>query len=487
MKKFKWLALLCVVLLSVTAALAACIVPDDGGDDGEREITSEWWTDSGSLAFNDDGSVKFPNVTINLATVVSGEDKDTFGEIVGDFNKEYKGKINIIPEYISQNGFESNIAQRINSNNKAPDLIMSHQKGHLFFADNKLIQPFSKKLMDESKIVIDINDYSDGLAQYSSLGYKDTLFSIPCDAQSMVVFYNKKALAEIGKELPTSHQELLDVCKAYVEKKGKTPIAWPAANQNNHFYNYVFTTAIVQNGGELYDQSTNKADWTSEPNKTAFTNAIQSIRDLIDNEGTVKYADFKDKTSDTASQNAFINNEALFYVYFPWRINSLEELYLGKNPGVNVSETIGTTSIANWFAMDASSKNSDKIFVDSHFFAMSKLVSDVNKKAAIMEFVKWFTQRTEVCQKWASTGHITACKLVGETDEYKKYPDCERYINNFYPNIDNLVSIGLTTYYNTVLSYVKTLGFDTLIDPKVSIESNLTRIQKLFNDEIALL
>ena len=32
--------------------------------------------------------------------------------------------------------------------------------------------------------------------------------------------------------------------------------------------------AIMQNGGKLYDENTKKADWTSEPNKTAMSNAI---------------------------------------------------------------------------------------------------------------------------------------------------------------------------------------------------------------------
>ncbi len=487
MKKFKWIALLCVTILCLTFVFAGCIDPNAGNDDGDdKVITEKWWEDTGELSFNSEGKVKYSNITIKLATVVSGEDKDTFKSIIDDFNREYKGRIAIDSEDIGQANFESTVAQRISTKNKAPDLIMSHQKGHKYFVENKIIQPFNKDLMEQSKISIDMNDYSAGLSRYSSLGYKDELFSIPCDAQSMVVFYNKTLLKEIGKELPTNHQELLDVCKAFVELKGTSPIAWPAANQNNHWYNYVFTTAIMQNGGKLYDENTKKADWTSEPNKTAMTKSIQSIRDLVDSDGVVKYAPFNDKTSDYSSQFEFADNKALFYVYFPWRIESLESLYKTRNNVQDVTDIIGTTSIANWFAMDSSSADAGKIFVDSHFFAMSKLVTDVSKKAAIMEFIKWFTQRTDVCKKWASTGHITACKLVGDTEEYKNDAYCQRYLNNFYPDIDNLVSMGLTSHYNTVLSHIKTLGHETLSNTAADIESKLASIQKSFNDEIAM-
>ena len=487
MKKIKWIALLCVTVLCLTFALAGCIDPNAGNDDdGNKVITEKWWEDTGELSFNSKGEIKYSNVTIKLATVVSGEDRDTFKKLIDDFNREYKGKIAVDAEDIGQTNFESTVAQRIASNNKAPDLIMSHQKGHKYFVENKVIQPFSKEIMQESKISIDMDDYSDGLAQYSSLGYKDELFSVPCDAQSMVVFYNKQLLKEIGKELPTNHAELLDVCKTFVEKKGTSPIAWPCANQNGHWYNYVFTTAIMQNGGKLYDNATKKADWTSEPNKTAMTNAIQSIRDLVDSDGPTKYAPFNDKNSDDSSQLEFADNRALFYVYFPWRIQSLETLYKTRNNVQDVTDIIGTTSIANWFAMDDTSADAGKIFVDSHFFAMGKLVTDVSKKAAIMEFVKWFSQRVDVCKTWASTGHITACKLVSASDEYKNDVYCQRYVNNFYPNIDNLVSMGLTSHYNTVLSHIKTLGFETLSNTSANIESKLASIQKSFNDEIAM-
>lgn len=487
MKKFKLFALLCAVMLCLTCALTACIDPDDGdGDEGEKVVTNKWWTDTGELSFSSSGAVKYPNITIKLATVVSGEDVATFGALIKKFNDQYKGKIAIDYETISQVGFESNVATRISSNNKAPDLIMSHQKGHQYFVDNKLIQPFNKELMEQANTVIDMKDYSAGLSQYASLGYKEELFSVPCDAQSMVVFYNKQLLAEIGKELPTNHEELLDVCKAFVEAKGTSAIAWPAANQNDHYYNYVFTTAIMQNGGQLYDNATKKANWTEEKNQQAYINAIQSIRDLTNSEGTVKYAPFLDKTSDNASIDEFANNKALFYVYFPWRIASLEEYYKVRHNLNDVSDIIGTTSLANWFAMDKNSADSDKIFVDSHFFAMSKLVSDVTKKAAIMEFVKWFTQNVDVCRTWASTGHVTACTLVSNKQEYKNDSYCQRYINNFYPDVDKLVAMGLTTHYETVLSKIKKLGWETLQDPTTNVASKLAAIQKEFNDQIAM-
>ena len=482
MKKVKIIALLCALILCLTLALTAC------KDGDPNVITNEWWTTTGELQFNEDGSVNFPNVTIKLVTVVSGDDRNTFSSLIQRFNLEYRGKINIVVENESQSNFESIVAQRVSSKNNAPDLIMSHQKGHRYFAENKIIQPFDPELMEQSGIEIDLDKYSEGLTQYSSLGYEDRIFSIPCDAQSMVVVYNKEQLAELGKELPTNHQELLEVCDAYVKKYGKNAIAWPAGDAQKHFYNYVVTTAIMQNGGELYDADTKRANWTATENAQAFTNAITSLRDLVASDGTVKYAPFDDNIGREVAQENFIKDEALFLMYYPWLIGNMEELYRTQHAmsQEQFEQTVGYTSMANWFAMDPDSDDAGKIFVDSHFFAMSRLVEDINKKAAILEFIRWFTQNIDICTEWAKAGHITACKAVSETEEYKNDAYCQRFINEVYPNIDNFVCMGLTSHYNTVLSYVEKLGRETLVDPQSSIIDKLTRIQREFNDEIDL-
>ena len=183
MKK-KLIAIFCAVLMTCSlTALTAC-GGGGGGNDG-----ADWWTTTGELTMNGD-EVVFNDVQIKFTTVVTGEDKETLHSLIGDFNELYRGKINIIPEYRYQTGFEASVAQNISQNHNAPDLIMSHQKGHKSFAREKLIQPFDEAI-EKSGITIDLNNYASILSQYSSLGYEDKIFGVPIDAQSDVVLYNK--------------------------------------------------------------------------------------------------------------------------------------------------------------------------------------------------------------------------------------------------------------------------------------------------------
>ncbi len=488
MKVKRILATLCAAALCA-APLAGCGGGDGGGD---------WWSTTGELTFDEDGNVVFKNQSVKLVTVVSGEDVSAFQDIVDQFNAEYNGKIRITVDNVSQTEFENNIATRITQNYQAPDLIMSHQKEHRSYVDNHLVQPFETEIMEQSKIIIDLNEYSTGLAQYASAGYDDVIYSIPCDAQSMAVFYNRDLLRELGEVdeggndiLPTNHDELLAVCKKFADKYGTSAISWTTTTE--HFYNYVFTSAIIQNGGSLYNDDTKHAEWTAAGNYEAFEKAINSLRDLIyPSDSATAYAPFK--VDDTSSLSAFVNKEALFYLYLPWRINSLTSAYENEW-GIaedDITNHIGATTMANWFAVKGEGETdypetSNKIFVDSHFFAMSRTVTDINKKAAILEFIKWFTQTTEVSKMWAQAGHITAYKPVAADTEYQNYSYYKNYIQKFYPDINNFVCMGNTPYSTDMISIIKSLGYDAFAYSSVDIRTLVSSKQKELNNAIELI
>lgn len=398
---------------------------------------------TGTLNKDENGNVIFSNVQIKLATIVSGDDEAPFKQIVQQFNNLYKGKINVDVNNIAQDTFDDTVQQQIAQNNNPPDLIMSHQKSHMAYADNNLIQPFDEA-MELSGITLDMKDYASGLAQYSSLGRENKLYSIPCDAQSSVVLYNKKLLAKYSLELPKNNSELISVCTTVANGESITPIAW--STSHDAFRNYIFTTAVLQNGGKLY-KNDYYADWHSDPaNLTAVKNGIASIRGLINN--SPKLAKYNQSLADTL--DSFLNDKALFYVTTPWTMKNVLTAYKDKHNISTLGETrsdyVGGTSIANWFALDGNAATGNKIYGDSHFFAMSMSVEDINKKAAICEFVKWMTQNVEIGTEWAEAGHISMSKIVDSDNSYLQNDLVKNYIKNFYPDINSFVCMGNTPY-----------------------------------------
>lgn len=459
--------LICILMSAICAVTcAATFAACGGGDSGDT-----WWETTGTLNTDGNGNVVYDNVELRLTTVITGEDKEPFQQLVNLFNAEHRGEINIIVDSIDQASYETSVASRITNNSNAPDFLMSHQKGHKSFVDNKLIQPFNEG-MEASGITFDMNNFAPGLAQYTSLGYEDELFGVPVDAQSMIVFYNKDLLNDLGGTLPENRDELVDLCEQAATELNITPIAW--SDSINFFTNYVFPTAIVHNGGVFYDTQTYKADWyDNEINRTAFKNAIASIRGLIYTDPQL--ARHNEATSSALSR--FLSNQALFYFATPWTLESVLSSYGAQN-GLDratvISDYIGGTSMAGWFAM-TENDNSDKIFGDSHFFAISKTCTDINKKAAICEFVRWFTETGSVGATWAQSGHISVSKAITDSSEYNSNQYITNYMNNFYSGLDNFVCIGNTPVYSDLATQLTSIAIGALENSDASGDDALIK------------
>lgn len=444
----------CAIALAsaMTLAFAGCgggkdPGPGPGPKPGDT-ISNPWWTTTGELDM-DGGSPVFEDVELTLSTIVNGEDLAGFNQIIAQFNNAYRGKISIEVNSVNQNDYESTVMSQITQNNNPPDLIMTHQKMLKSFVEQKTIQPFDEA-MEQSGIEISLSDYAADLAKYASLGYDGYTFSVPIDAQCQVIYYNKQILAKYGGELPTNHEELVELCNTVAAGENIVPIAWDTSLE--FFPMYTFLTAVIQNGGDLYDESDYTVHWSEGDNLTAFTNAIKSIRDLVKHTPQLARWD-----AGAGALSDFLAQKALFFLGMPWNFNSIVESFGAQNGNLSkdavLSGYIGGTSISNWFALEEN-ENSDKIFGDAHFFAISKSVRDINKKAAICEFVKWFTQTASVGALWAEAGHISGSTVVTNSDEYIENEFVNDYITHFYPDINRFECIGNTPYHADLISSI---------------------------------
>ena len=459
--------LICALLCGCVGLMAAC-----GG--GRLSPTDHWWTTTGELVKDEDGNVVFDNVELKLTTVVNGQDKAVFDTLVAMFNLEYEGQIRVISTSVDASVFENTVSNQISNNSNAPDLVMMHQKSMRSFAQYQLIQPFDEA-MESSGIAISPDNYAAQISQYMSAGYEDRTFGIPVDAQSFAVFYNKEVLAKYSDTVPASRSELLEVCRKFTadsSNNGRRPIAW--ATGTNYFIEYVFPTAVLQNGGSFYDADSMRTNWyDDEENRAAYTAAIESIRELID----LGYAAYGEANSNALSQ--FISGERLFYFATPWSMQDLIGNYartMGVTQAELIENVLGGASMAGWFAMsDNPAKNS--IYGDSHFFTMTKTVSDINEKAAMLEFARWFTSEASVGVEWAKAGHVSVSNAITASEEYQIEMYVSEYIGKFYGDIDNFNCIGTTPHYDTIITNLCGLFTDTVDDTSVEIAPRIKQRQ----------
>lgn len=481
MKK-KLLGVFCLsAALIVTVPFASC----EGGGNIDLNEDGTWWTTTGELNKDAGGKVVFDDVSIRLTTIVGGVDKTPFNQIIGQFNAEYRGKININCTPVGEGEFETTVTRQITQGaNNAPDIIMTHQRSMKSFLDYKVIQPYDLA-MKETGVEIDLTAFAQGVNQYSKVG-TEYQYGVPVDAASMVVYYNADLLSQYTDKVPETRSDLMAVCKAFKEDTANTnnfPISWETSG--DFFAKYVMSTAVLQNGGHLYGDDL-YGDWYSdETQRGVFKNAIQSVREYID-KGYAKLG-----VHENGGTASFLENKAIFYVTMPWYRADIVNGYATKN-GISAAESeekIGGASVSGWFAMsNETSATAQKLYGDSHMFAMTRKVKDINQKAAICEFVKWFTSRADIGAAWAEAGHVTLSNTIAASNEYQENKTVVNFIDKWYPHLDEFTPMGITPYYMDVSDNLSQLLSEALIDGNpANDESFIKTKEKALNSQIDLL
>ena len=482
-KNFK--AIVAGVLAATTIALAAC-----GGSSSQSNVShidTPWWTTTGSLNKVDD-EIVYNNVSLNLVTVVAGADLTPFKDLVAKFNKDHEGQINVKVESVNEEQYATQIANRIQVGMNTPDLLMTHAKLQKALATKGHIQPLDE-IIEATGYEMDWSNYSEILAKDSNLGYDNATFTVPVDMQSQIVLYNKQILASLQKSVPTTREEFLDVCEAYkAANEGKSDhkaILMPT--QGGHFHQYVYPTAFVQNGGELYNEETNMVDWTSEKNIQAFKDTNESILSLKD----AGYMVYGQQEKDALPY--FYENKGLFLFIPPWQVaasGGVLASYAEAN-GIDTSapdylnricDRIGGMSISGLFAMDETKPTANNIYVDSHSFSVSVSVQEITKKAACLYFIKWFTENAEIAAEWAKFGHNSCNAQVLNSAEYTNSVYVQNISQNFYI-VDAITTIGCNPFAGDLVKHLKGLSPKLLASPD-SIESEIKKTQDKYNGQI---
>lgn len=479
-----------LLLFPTIALLASC----GGGESilssnpGNGAIENPWWTTTGTIEKDTDGSVIYDELSISLATVVSGDDLAPFRDIVSSFNTAYRGKITVNIESINESSFDKNISDRIINGNNAPDMIMSHQKTHKSFANNKIIQPWDETITQSGSSYKN-TDIVSNLSSVADLGYSGYDFNIPVDGQSMVLLYNKEILAKYSQNgvLPSTSEEFFNICKTarQGEAAGFIPFCVPTASASDTFFQRYFGgTALAQNGFQFFNEKDGKVDWGTGDNGTAFLDGINAMRKVFF--GTDSIASYGN--GEAACYNTFYSDKALFVATLPWEVSSILSAYGEKHGGMTkqavMEQKIGGFSTAGIFQSDANNIDAYKIFGDSHAFALSNSVKDISKKAAALEFVNWFINDAKAGVEWAEAGHISASHAINNSEEYKDDYFVQNFTKQYYLDVNEFVCSGNTPYYTVTFDELNALITScldkTLTDAQIQqkVEASASSVNK---------
>ena len=139
-------------------------------------------------------------------------------------------------------------------------------------------------------------------------------------------------------------------------------------------------------------------------------------------------------------------------------------------------------SWARLFAMDETKDCAEYVYVDSHSFSISTSVEDLNKKAACLYFMKWFTENGETAATWAQAGHNSCNSVALNNLTYTDDIFVKSVAQNFY-DVNAIKTIGCNPYAGDLMKHLNGLSPKLLAKPN-TLETEVSTTQNKYNGQI---
>ncbi|MFJ5708068.1 ABC transporter substrate-binding protein [Streptomyces sp. NPDC093105] len=237
-------------------------------------------------------------------------------QLVDTFNKT--SKVKAVLDTIPGADYQSKL-QTIISGKQAPDVFFNWGGGSIKpFVDAGLLMPLDDLIAKDPGLK---SNFLPSVFETAVVGGKP--YGVPMrGTQPVLLFSNKKVLADAGVTAPRTWDELLTAVKA-LKAKGVTPIAlgggdrWPTQMWFQYLYDRVA-------GPELFQKAVNgdKSVWASEDSKKA----LGMLKELIDagafgtNYDSVKF-------TDGGSPALLATGKAAFELMGSWEYSTLQDAY----------------------------------------------------------------------------------------------------------------------------------------------------------------
>lgn len=357
-KLMKVLSLLLAVFM-----LAACA----GGGNGGKEESSE-------------------PVEVVFWHTLTDHDEEMVAEIVDKFNAS-QDQWKVVQQTQPLDGFEAKVYEAV-TNGTGPSLVWLYPGTATEYVDEGFSLDFGQYLTDA--------EYKDRVSEgvyAASTDYSDgKLHALVCTLTGSIMFYNKELLEKYNLEIPTTWNELYDVCKTVVDgekAEGKDIIGFGPDSRD-----VVGIDVLYQLGLAYIDDNNTANDWT-DPKFIEWVDWWKKA----EAEG---YFLFKDPAENYHS-GPFGNQQ-----YF---------CYMGSSAGMNYITPNGFTIVTG----PVPQIEGGRMYNELTARALVGFAKDEKTDEGAAKFASFFTQAENnlpFCQKYSAS---TPFKDVETSDVYKEY------------------------------------------------------------------
>jgi len=350
------------------------------------------------------------------------EDLITLGykEVIDRFNETYEGQYhcNVITTNLEEYLTKLNALVAAGD---TPDVFICDPGARLTqFVEAGIAADMTDILMNQESVWY--GTFTEGI--FERLTYDDKIMAVPTNFAAACVYYNQDMFEEVGVEVPTNYDELLDVCEQ-IKASGYTPISCSAGTA--WCLSMIAGYLCDREGGpdNLIGVTEGTLDWTSE----TFINAGNKLKEVS--------AYFQETAAGDSNDQAtalFYSGEAGMLVQGSWAIAQMN----GSNP--EFEESCGVFQ----FPAIEGGADPDRMIVKTDNLVMS---ATTENQEACIALMKMFTDDT--AQKYTAEvgGKIPVTNVEIDFD---KAPKQLSYIQTILDNMS-----GTLGFYNESLGTVE--------------------------------
>ena len=398
-------------------ALALIVVAACGGGGGPGA------SDSSNQAPGKD--VK-PAAKITWWHAMSGVNGDALNKIVAGFNSSNKG---IQVEAIFQGTYDDLLA-KLNTaiaSNAAPALVQVYDIGQAYMRDSAQVVPM-QAFIDRDKF--DTKDFEPAVINYYK--YQDKLQSMPFNASTPVLYYNKDAFKEVGLDPakpPVTFTEIADAAKKLTKKDASG--ATVRYGFGPSIYGWLFEQLMATSGG-LYTDNGNGRD--NRATKVVYNSAQgKAILDWW-KAGVDGGYFFNPGIDNDGAANAFNAQKTAMYIESTARMRGHITTIAGK----------WELGIGLYPRPDSKPKDGGNIIGGASLYIMKSRPAE--EQQAAWEFVKYAMSPAVQAQWQSDTGYYPVVKSAYDQapskDFSSKYPQFQVAINEIRDSPQNRFTNG---------------------------------------------
>ncbi len=352
-----------VVTLLVVLSLVAC----SGGKSGEEETSGE-------------------PVEVVFWHTLTDHDEEMVAEIADKFNAS-QNKWKVVQQTQPLDGFEAKVYEAV-TNGTGPSLVWLYPGTATEYVDEGFSLDFGQYLTDDEYK----NRVSEGVYA-ASTDYSDgKLHALVCTLTGSIMFYNKELLEKYNLEIPTTWDELYEVCKTVVDgekAEGNDIIGFGPDSRD-----VVGIDVLYQLGLAYIDDNNTANDWTDP-----------------------KFVEWVDWWKKAESEGYFLfKDPAENYHSGPFG-NQMYFCYMGSSAGMNYITPNGFTIVTGPVPQVEGGRKYNELTARALVGFTKDEVTDEGAAA----FASFFTQAENnlpFCQKYSAS---TPFKDVETSDVYKEY------------------------------------------------------------------